>query len=47
MCHVVSGKVLDDRWVPYDPLVPDDPLIYDDRQDETCRMVLGKVPDDR
>ena len=40
MCHVVSRRVLDDPWVP------DDPLIRDSRQSGMCHVVLGKVPDD-
>ena len=41
------GKVLDDRWVPNDPLVHDDQLICDDRQGGVCHTVSGRVPNDR
>ena len=45
MCRVVSRKVPNDRWVPYNPLVYDDQLIHDDHQGGTCRE--GKVLDNR
>ena len=37
------GKILNDRWVPNNPLTPDDPLIHDERQGGVCRAVSGKV----
>jgi len=45
-CRAVSRKVLDDRWVPDNPLVLEDSLIRDYCQGEACCAVLGKVPDD-